>query len=159
MTVCTKWILDLLGPPPPPWPCNQGLQQNSECVPPVLIHRAIACDSFKVLAQKAIKELCDNKKKTQNPTFYTPPHNVAAYYGFTLDVRVSVRPSVICTSVRPFLFLFPDDNLSKHHWIFTKFGMCIDIVDIWFGIANGQISLNLYGVICPRHAHIFVPGR
>ena len=23
--------------------------------------------------------------------------------------------------------------------IFTKFGMCIDIVEIWFGIANGQI--------------------
>ena len=27
--------------------------QNSKCVPPVLIHRAITCDSFKVLAQKA----------------------------------------------------------------------------------------------------------
>ena len=27
--------------------------------------------------------------------------------------------------------------------------MCIDIVEIWFGIANGQISLNFYGVICP----------
>ena len=38
------------------------------------------------------------------------------------------------------IFSFPDDNLSKHQWIFTKFGMCIDIVEIWFGIANGQIS-------------------
>ena len=27
--------------------------QNSKCVPPVLIHRAITCDSFKVLAEKA----------------------------------------------------------------------------------------------------------
>ena len=26
---------------------------------------------------------------------------------------------------------------------FTKFGMCIDIVEIWFGIANGQI-LSLF---------------
>ena len=26
--------------------------QNSKCVPPVLIHRAITCDSFKVLAKK-----------------------------------------------------------------------------------------------------------
>ena len=26
---------------------------------------------------------------------------------------------------------------------FTKFGMCIDIVEIWFGIVNGQISSNL----------------
>ena len=36
-----------------PWPCPQGLHKNSEYVPPVLIHRAITCDSFKVLAQKA----------------------------------------------------------------------------------------------------------
>ena len=36
-------------------------------------------------------------------------------------------------------YSFPDDNLSKHQWIFTKLGMCIDIVDIWFGIANEQI--------------------
>ena len=54
------------------------------------------------------------------------------------------------------IFSFPDDNLSKHQWIFTKLGMCIDIVEIWFGIANGQISSNFDGVICPRHAHIFV---
>ena len=38
------------------------------------------------------------------------------------------------------LFSFLDDNLSKYQWIFTKLGMCIDIVDIWFEIANGQIS-------------------
>ena len=29
--------------------------------------------------------------------------------------------------------------------------MCIDIVEIWFGIVNGQISSHFYGVICPRH--------
>ena len=57
---------------------------------------------------------------------------MAGYYGFTLVVRESVRPSV--------RFSFPDDNLSKYQWIFTKLGMCIDIVEIWFGIANGQIS-------------------
>ena len=34
--------------------------------------------------------------------------------------------------------------------------MRIDIVEIWFGITNGQISSNFDGVICPRHAHIFV---
>ena len=77
---------------------------------------------------------------------------MGGYYGFMLGVRVSVRRSVVH-------FLFPDDNLSKHQWIFTKFGMCIDIVEIWFGNANGQISSNLYGVICPRHAHIFVSGQ
>ena len=56
------------------------------------------------------------------------------------------------------IFSFPDDNLSKHQWIFTKLGMCIDIVEIWFGIANGQISSVFDGVICQRHAHIFVSG-
>ena len=56
------------------------------------------------------------------------------------------------------IFSFPDDNLSNHQWIFTKLGMCIDIADIWFGIANGQISSIFDGVICPRHAHIFVSG-
>ena len=82
-------------------------------------------------------------------------HNVCPlYYGFTLDFGVSVRPSVM--SVR---FSLPDDNLSKQLWIFTKLGMCIDIVDIWFWIANGQILSDFYGVICPRHAHIFVSGR
>ena len=60
---------------------------------------------------------------------------MAGYYGFTLDVRVSVCPSVIRLAVH---FSFPDDNLSKHQWIFTKLGMSIDIVEIWFGIANGK---------------------
>ena len=90
------------------------------------------------------------------PLFFIPGHTiVAGYCGFTLDVRVSIPPSVrlsIC-------YWFPDDNLSKHQWIFTKLSMCIDIADIWFGIANGQILSNFYGVICPRHANIFVSGR
>ena len=54
------------------------------------------------------------------------------------------------------IFSFPDDNLSNHQWIFTKLGMCIDFVEIWFGIANGQILSNVDRVISPRHAHIFV---
>ena len=54
-----------------------------------------------------------------------------------MSVRSSVHPSFVRPSVR---FSFPDDNLSKHQWIFTKLGMCIDIVEIWFGIANGQMS-------------------
>ena len=63
---------------------------------------------------------------------------VAGYYGFTLDVRVSVRPTVVRPSVR---ISFPDDdNLSKRQWFFTKLVMWIDIVEIWFGIANGKIS-------------------
>ena len=77
-----------------------------------------------------------------------PRHTiVAGYYGFTLVVHVS-----LCLSV----FSFPDDNLSKYQWIFTKLGMCIDIVEIWCGIANGQILSIFDTVTCLRHAHIFV---
>ena len=37
----------------------------------------------------------------------------------------------MCLSIRrpSIRFSFPDDNLSKHQWIFTKLGMCIDIVE------------------------------
>ena len=56
------------------------------------------------------------------------------------------------------IFSFPDYNLSKYQGIFTKLGTCIDIVEVWFGIANGQISSIFDRVICPRHAHIFVSG-
>ena len=82
-----------------------------------------------------------------NLYIFIPRHTiVAGYYGFTLVVRPSVR------------FSFPDDNLKKHQWIFTKLGMCIDIVEVWFGIANGQILSIFDGVICLTHAHIFVSG-
>ena len=57
------------------------------------------------------------------------------------------------------IFLFPDDNLSKLQGILIKLAIYIDIKEIWFGIANGQISSEFYGVICPRHAHIFISRR
>ena len=66
---------------------------------------------------------------------YPATHNSSGVLWFHVGrplVRPSVRPSV--------RFLFPDDNFSKHQWIFTKLAMCIDIVEMWFGIANGQIS-------------------
>ena len=60
--------------------------------------------------------------------FFIPRHTiVAGYYGFTLAIRLSVCPSVSRTSIR---ISFPDDNLSKHQWIFTKLCMCIDTVEI-----------------------------
>ena len=37
-------------------------------------------------------------------------------------------------------FSFPDDNCSKFQLIFIKLSVCIDIVKIWLGIADGQIS-------------------
>ena len=51
------------------------------------------------------------------------------------------------------VFSFPDDNLSKYQWIFTKLGVCFDIVETWFGIADGKIS-SIF--ICLRHIHIFI---
>ena len=52
------------------------------------------------------------------------------------SVYLSVRPSVVRPSVR---ISFPDDNMSKHQWIFIKLSMSTDIVEIWLGITNGQI--------------------
>ena len=49
------------------------------------------------------------------------------------------------------IFLFPDDNLSKCHWILTKLGICIDIKEIWFGIAHGQIMSIFSRAIFPQH--------
>ena len=58
----------------------------------------------------------------------------------------------------PPIFSFPDDNFSKQQGILTKLAICIDSKEIGFGIANGRISSNFYGVICPRHVHIFISG-
>ena len=55
------------------------------------------------------------------------------------------------------MFSFTDDNLSKYQCIFTKLGICIDVVEIWFGIANGQISSTLT-VVSQRHIYIFISG-
>ena len=54
---------------------------------------------------------------------------------------MSVYPFVRQSYVPPSVFR-SDDNLSKRQWIFSKLGMCIDIVEIWFGIANGQIFVK-----------------
>ena len=58
---------------------------------------------------------------------------------------------VCLLSICPSIFLFPDDRLSEYLWIFIKLFMCIDIVAIWFGIANGQISSVFDRVTCPPH--------
>ena len=68
--------------------------QNSKCVPPVLIDRAISCDSFKVLAKKAQEELCDNKKGPKILFFdlVTPRHAPGAK--FCTTVIYSSLPSI-----------------------------------------------------------------
>ena len=54
--------------------------------------------------------------------------------------------------------LFLDDSLSIYQLIFTKLCMCINIVEIWFGIANGQILSVFDRVICPSHVSSLVVG-
>ena len=80
---------------------------------------------------------------------------VAGYYGITLAVCVFV---CLCTTVRTFFFSFLGNYLSKCQWIVTKLSVGINIVEIWFGIANGQILSVFDRVIRPRHVHI-VPLR
>ena len=66
-----------------------------------------------------------------------------------------------------FVFLFPGDNLRKHQSIFTKLGICIDIIEIWFGIdhflteicppydSGGILSFHVFIFFC-SHNYIFV---
>ena len=62
---------------------------------------------------------------------FIPHHTlVAGYYGITLVVGVPIRLSVRLWYVRPSWFSLPDDFLSICQLIFTKLGMCIDIVVI-----------------------------
>ena len=53
------------------------------------------------------------------------------------------------------VFSFLDNCLCKHQSIFTKLGMCMDIMKIWFGTANGQISSIFDRVICLPFLHTF----
>ena len=55
-----------------------------------------------------------------------------------------------------FLFSHLDDNFSIYQWILTKLGMCIGIVEICFGIANGQISSIFDRVNCPLYIRILL---
>ena len=42
---------------------------------------------------------------------------------------------------------------GKNYWLFTKLGVCIDSVEIWFGIADGQILL-IFGSYLPA-THLY----
>ena len=45
------------------------------------------------------------------------------------------------------MFSFSDNNFSKYQGILSKLETCIDIKEIWFVIANGQISLIFYSYL------------
>ena len=54
------------------------------------------------------------------------------------------------------IFSFMVIYMSEYQWIFTKLGMCIDILEIWSGIANGQILSIFDSVVSPPHESIGV---
>ena len=66
------------------------------------------------------------------------------YYVFMLAVRVSVRPSVVRTSVRT---SFPFDNLSIYKLFSFEFCICICANNVSLGIVNGQISIIYHRVM------------
>ena len=54
---------------------------------------------------------------------------VAGYYCFTLVIGVFIHPLVCHTSIHIFISW-------RYQCIFTKLGMCVDIMEVWFGIAD-----------------------
>ena len=102
-------------------------------------HNVCFCGEIKKKHHGEVREISVQKIFVWNKLFI--PHHtvVAGYYGITLAVPVSVHLSYL----HPSVFSFPHYNLSKCRWILTKLGVCNDIVEIWFGIVNGQILSNL----------------
>ena len=99
---------------------------------------------------------CFLKKKKKK--FYIPPHESGRVLSFHIGlpcVSLFIRPFVVHPVVG---ISFPDDNLSKQQWIFIKLGMCIDIVEIWFGIANEQISSGLEKLSAQDMPILFIFG-
>ena len=79
---------------------------------------------------------------------------MVGYYSITLVVSASVNQSV-GTSMRPD-FHFRKIT-SKYQWIFTKLDMCIDIVQILFGIANGHFHQFLTNLsVCKMSVYSFL---
>ena len=69
-----------------------------------------------------------------------------------LSVCLSIHPSVVCPSICIFV-----SGRYKCQWIFTKLGMCIDIVKNWFRFANRQI-LSMFGSHLPMTGPYFISG-
>ena len=58
--------------------------------------------------------------------------------------------SACSQSIRLSVFSFLDDNLSKCRQIIAKLFVCIDIVELWFGIVNGKISTVFWQSYLPE---------
>ena len=86
--------------------------------------------------------------------YYMPPHDSSGVIWFHVG-RPCVCPSVHPSVVRPSVGIsFPDDNLSKHQWIFTKLGVCIYIVELCLGLLMGKFH-QILTELPARDTHIF----
>ena len=81
------------------------------------------------------------------------------WFWITIGQILSIFDSFLVSARNISVFSSPDDNLSKYQWIFTKLGMCIDIVEICFRITNGQILFIFGSVICPQYMNILISGH
>ena len=75
------------------------------------------------------------------------------YFDFRIITLVKVNG--VCYLPATHLYFSFRTITSKSRLGFTKFDMCIDIVEIWFGIAHWRIS-SIFIVICPRHDNDWV---
>ena len=97
------------------------------------------------------------------------------YFHFWMITSVNINgfsPNLVCALIlwrsalrllmvefRPFLtelsahntsiFYFRDNNLNNSQWIFAKFDMCFDIVEICFGCARWLLSSIFDSIIYP----------
>ena len=57
------------------------------------------------------------------------------------------------------VFSFPDNNLSKYQWFFTKLGVCIDVVEIGLRLIMGKYYqfLTVWGIIISSFLFVFNP--
>ena len=80
-------------------------------------------------------------------SFYTPQHDPDVVLWYHVGC-----PCIRLSYVHPY-FCFQMIT-SKYWWLFTLLCVCIDIVEIWFGIFNGQILSIFDRVVCPRPIYI-----
>ena len=89
---------------PHTWPCPQGSHPNSECVPPFLIHRAITCDSFKILAKQPKRSWVTIKTDLKayfltscNPETCPWGESFAPLYSTLHNLRFDMQHDYVCT--------------------------------------------------------------
>ena len=56
------------------------------------------------------------------------------------------------------IFPYFSFQMITYQWILTKFGMCIDNVEIWLGLLMGKLDQFLT-VICQPYVLILISGQ